>query len=396
MHLFRSLTSLLISHSFALAAADSLTGCYYIDEEDVGTSVLVFRPDGTYHHMQVGDEADGGFTGMERGTYSWNSGTGEFTSSVITDTNGEWGFSHGIAGVAGVIVSVGEDGLELVVPEEGPYSLPRVERSETNPLIGGWWFRDLAIHGSIQEAGGDVVFAFLPDGRYFMCQDGEADDDSGQDGLESGTITWNSETGDFSIVFVADTNGEWGLSNQGPDPAITAGSDGNHLVLDPDENEGEFVILHRITPGSQILSSWIEQQGLSGDDAEPNATPFSDGLPNLVRYALNLTPNPSPEQLPSLEFSGAPIASTAPLARSFSTEEPSIILRYQQRFPLVGVTLVPQSSPDLVEWHDIPVENREVTLDTDPAIIRVSVGLPVLPQNTNPHRFLRLQSRILD
>ena len=302
---------------------------------------------------------------MERGRYTWDSQTGAFTSSVITDTNGEWGFSHGLAGVPGIIVSVGEEGFEFDIPGEGAIPFLRVARSDANPLVGGWWFRDLAIPGSIQEAGGDVIFAFLPDGRYFMCQDGDVEnDESGQDGVEAGTITWNPSNGMFYIDFEADTNGEWGLSHTGPDPRITASADGNHLSINPDEPDAigdEFVILHRIESGSRILSRWIGQQGLSVEDAGPNAAPFPDGLPNLIRYAMNLGSNPSPGQLPTFELTGSASASMATLLMAASDVGPGVILRYQQRFPLVGVSLVPQSSPDLVEWRDIPAAERTVT-----------------------------------
>lgn len=39
------------------------------------------------------------------------------------------------------------------------------------------------------------------------------------------------------------------------------------------------------------FDSWIQGTTLVGADAEPGATPFNDGVPNLLKYAFNLNPN---------------------------------------------------------------------------------------------------------
>jgi len=42
------------------------------------------------------------------------------------------------------------------------------------------------------------------------------------------------------------------------------------------------------TPGKLTFASWIRTTELVGADAEPGATPFGDGVPNLLKYAFNL------------------------------------------------------------------------------------------------------------
>jgi hypothetical protein len=54
-----------------------------------------FFADGSYILGQGGVADAYGQPGMERGTYSWDSVTGKLmATSVITDTNGQWGLSH--------------------------------------------------------------------------------------------------------------------------------------------------------------------------------------------------------------------------------------------------------------------------------------------------------------
>lgn len=59
------------------------------------SAVLRFFANGFYMFAQDGPNNDpNGHDGMERGTYTWNSGTGAFTAAALTDTNGTWGLSN--------------------------------------------------------------------------------------------------------------------------------------------------------------------------------------------------------------------------------------------------------------------------------------------------------------
>ena len=57
---------------------------------------VAFLPNGIYFFAQDGDSVydPNGQDGMERGVYSWNPVTGEFLAIALTDTCGQWGFSH--------------------------------------------------------------------------------------------------------------------------------------------------------------------------------------------------------------------------------------------------------------------------------------------------------------
>ena len=76
------------------ASAQSIVGAWTIDDTTAeGTAVTVFRSDGTFFHIEnaLASEAPGGFDGFERGTYTWDSVTGAFTSATIQDLNGDVG-----------------------------------------------------------------------------------------------------------------------------------------------------------------------------------------------------------------------------------------------------------------------------------------------------------------
>ena len=68
-------------------------------------------PNGTYFLVQEGPAAGGGTPGIERGTYAWNSSTGDFTATPALDTNGAWGLSSAVART----VTTSDDLLTLTV-----------------------------------------------------------------------------------------------------------------------------------------------------------------------------------------------------------------------------------------------------------------------------------------
>jgi hypothetical protein len=57
---------------------------------------MAFLPNGIYFFAQDGDSIydPSGQDGMEHGVYSWDPDTGAFSAAALTDTCGEWGFSH--------------------------------------------------------------------------------------------------------------------------------------------------------------------------------------------------------------------------------------------------------------------------------------------------------------
>jgi hypothetical protein len=87
------------------------------------SAVLRFFANGFYMFAQDGPNNDpNGHDGMERGTYTWNSGTGAFTAAALTDTNGTWGLSNPSGSVT---VTVSGDTLTYT-DGSGPVTYTRV------------------------------------------------------------------------------------------------------------------------------------------------------------------------------------------------------------------------------------------------------------------------------
>lgn len=81
------------SQERVLHPANSIVGSWLIPGGGPGT--ITFFSDGSYIHGQGGLPDGSGQPGVERGTYSWDSVTGALiATSIVTDTNGEWGLSH--------------------------------------------------------------------------------------------------------------------------------------------------------------------------------------------------------------------------------------------------------------------------------------------------------------
>ena len=87
--------------SFGLSAVMTLTpqaivGAWQFGNGAPGASgLLVFQANGIYFHAEDIDSTEPSESdGMERGTYTWNSGSGAFSATTPVDTNGEIGLSH--------------------------------------------------------------------------------------------------------------------------------------------------------------------------------------------------------------------------------------------------------------------------------------------------------------
>ncbi len=91
----------------------------------LSSDVVIFMPNNTYYHI-----SDRGVNpGMERGTYTWNSGTLAFSNTVLFETNGSAGISGNFeASVSGNILthtdSFGPSMLTSVsaIPEPSTYA----------------------------------------------------------------------------------------------------------------------------------------------------------------------------------------------------------------------------------------------------------------------------------
>ena len=187
-----------------------------------------------------------------------------------------------------------DDILKLIISGEDPVDLVRVADA-SNPIVGSW----MATGAAAGQAGGTVVVTFFADGTYMMAQDGSSiADPTGQDGMESGTFTWNQNTHAFSSVTNTDTNGQWGFS----DSTITAATvSGNTLTLTTDD--GTFNATRVTSATSPIVGSWVlddetsttnivfispTQYMLIGDGTSPDLLQSITGM-ELGAYTWNPT-----------------------------------------------------------------------------------------------------------
>src|SRR5687767_13301008 len=85
--------ALALSASLPAHAQSPLAGSWYFSD-GVDTAAFTFFANGEYKFAQVGPADLTGHSGIERGSWAWDAGTGILTAAVVTDTNGEWGLSH--------------------------------------------------------------------------------------------------------------------------------------------------------------------------------------------------------------------------------------------------------------------------------------------------------------
>ncbi|MBK8475642.1 MAG: leucine-rich repeat domain-containing protein [Opitutaceae bacterium] len=119
-----------------------------------------------------------------------------------------------------------------------------------------------------------------------------------------------------------------------------------------------------ILPSS--FSQWVGFFGLGAENRAADANPSGDGLPNLVKYALDLDPT-----LPAID--GQPV---------LVSEDGQIVYRVTLSLLTTGITSTIQTSADLVNWDDALTTIESSTATT----VTASVTLPT----GTPRRFARL------
>lgn len=210
----------------AASAAADIVGSWYVygnvPGSVAGTSQAVaftFTSDGNYYQAEDQSTASdpNGRSGMEYGTYTWNPATGAFTETTVTDTNGQWGFSHSICREA----RVSGDTLTLTCADTssptvfGNVSFARVV-NPNNPIVGSWY---------MGTATSNRIFTFLSDGAFLSTgNEDPALDPNGQKGIERGTYTWNASAGAFTHITTVNTDGQWGLSHSICNNALVSGN----------------------------------------------------------------------------------------------------------------------------------------------------------------------------
>jgi hypothetical protein len=157
-----------------------------------GTVAFVFLSNGQYVEVEDGNSAldPSGQNGMERGTYTWDAGTGEFSSVTLLNTDGEWGLSD--SHCPPCTVSVVGDTLTANTPD-GSNSLTRIA-NPASAVVGTWYFRDNPAPGDL------TVLVLLPNGEFLIAIDPPAGGF-----MEFGNYSWNPGTGAFTSSIVDST-----------------------------------------------------------------------------------------------------------------------------------------------------------------------------------------------
>lgn len=182
--------------------------------------VLAFTGDGTYWHVEDGTDDESGFDGLERGSYSWSRSTGAFSSTCPeSDTNGQWGLSHGTEesqcsgtpASLGILALVNATTAAFGAEGDEPFVATRIADAD-RAIVGGW---------TTELDGNHIFVALLSNGTYVHAEVGTASE-GGQTGIERGTYSWDPATGAFATGCPAvDTNGQWGLSHPTPELGCT-------------------------------------------------------------------------------------------------------------------------------------------------------------------------------
>ena len=101
-----------------------------------------------------------------------------------------------------------------------------------------------------------------------------------------------------------------------------------------------LVLASPTTPPSPF-ASWVEDAGLSGADAAPDADPDADGLPNLLEYVFASSP------------AQASPASVRPSAEVQSVDGQTYLVFTHRRRKSAASACAYQPSTDLVSWSPI-------------------------------------------
>jgi hypothetical protein len=219
----KNLKSLLGPAAFALLAvcsvsAQTIIGAWSFGDPSIANNSMVatFLANGRYYltyDMPANTAAE--HDGMERGTYSWNSGTNAFAATPIADTNGtDAGFSS-LSGTPTITLS--GNTMHFV---DGTNDLFLNRVTAANPLVGSW------LVGDSTTASSSAMVTFFANGSYHMAIDFGFVSATEHNGMERGTYSWNSGTNTFSATPLLDTSGvDNGFSSLSGSPTITMAGD---------------------------------------------------------------------------------------------------------------------------------------------------------------------------
>lgn len=377
------------------AGAPLAGGWQLCDNAGVNTGFIAFLNNATYFHAKINNGDPAGATGIERGTYNYDSGTNFLTATSITvDQNGEFGLSDPIIGHYEVsfpsprVLDIydGEDSTLHRISNASVLPDWRLNKGRTYnqtadntaPSVAEFWdlyasveTRNATDATTVTLSGGNlpspVTLTEDAPGDWTYEQDYttqallDADIPDSQNytftlsGGELGTISQTISSGSGSYPSIPHLTGTTFTDAQSIDPTedfdftwnapapIDAGvqfivsslpdEEGDELFAEFDSGSSgsmlpalslpvgqsaygylEFGITSTNSSGAggfgtsgfsgrqsitynfsidalgstALVSAAAADAGLSGPDAEALATPFSDGVENLIKYAFNM------------------------------------------------------------------------------------------------------------
>jgi len=271
------------------ASANSIIGGWLFgDSESDGSGVVVFMKDGTYYLVEDTENDSGDPDGFERGTYTWNSESGVFAASALTDTNGGAGLSHPTGSTMVVVV-----GDTLTYSDsEGSNALTRIKGDES-PLVGAWQYGE-------GRAIDSRALVFLPNGIYF-----EAQEFGQQLGMEKGSYTWDQETGIFDATVLVDTDEALAFSNERERFSISVRDD-ELIILDGDQ-EWRLYLVDPTTVGYPVpqVTHWRFVKGRDHFQNRNNTAPVAAAWSVLVAVETKMNQDALQMEIRGGEIPGA-------------------------------------------------------------------------------------------
>lgn len=125
----------------------------------------------------------------------------------------------------------------------------------TDAVLGSWYLGDASQSNDI------VVLTFFANGYYVMLEDGGDNDPDGQDGMERGTYSIDTNGG-ITINTIVDTNGEWGLSNPSSQMVLSVNTSNNTMTI----TEGSDTYTASRVENNGVIGSWYMGDASQNDN----------------------------------------------------------------------------------------------------------------------------------
>lgn len=358
------------------------------------------------------DSGAGGVYVFSRNSGVWSQQA--YLKGVNTDQDDGFGGSVSLSGDALAIGAHGEASVDTGVNGSGAQSGSGEDSGSAYIFrrSGTAWTQEAYLKPSIYVPGGQFGTVSVEGDTVVVGAQSESSNALGVNGNqfdtssnESGAAYVFSRSGGIwtQRAYLKASNGSGGdifgtvVAVSGQTVAVSAthersgatGINGDQAGMAPNGFGGGAVYLFQAsTPGSAI-QNWSDFAGLAGVEALPGATPFGDGVPNLLKFAFNLNGRgPDEHVLAASGSSGLPAISllgSGPdrvfkvefLRRKGSgliyTPERSSALETASFAPMTGTPVVTPINDD---WDRVVVEEAVDTSVTPRSFGRVKVTQP--------------------